>query len=388
MRPLTQGVGALIAVSLALTAPNAAARRWAAQTSPRSSLLDGLDAVSCPHADACTAVGSSSMSGSIAAERWDGKRWRVARLPTSAATMASELNGVSCVSSVACEAVGFSQTGSISAGATVPLGERWDGSRWTRQTVPPPGTVANLTAVSCAAVSSCVAVGNWGDDLDQALFAERWNGRRWSPLRMRTPAGGQAIEINGVSCPATRDCIAVGSYTPTDGHQTPLAERWDGRRWLIEKTADPSRRLDTTLSSVSCSSRRECVAVGKYSALGSESQVPVAEQRNGGLWALYSLPGTAGVPLLSASLAGVSCLPGGPCSAVGTAGATGPGGPGGQTLAERWLSTNWFTTPTPSPAPSTELLAVSCPSPATCVAVGDQSDMAGENPSVLIERLS
>jgi hypothetical protein len=303
--------------------------------------------------------------------------------------MISELDGVSCANPRACEAVGFSDTGSFYAGTSVPVAERWNGRHWALQRVPRPGTVANLSAVSCATANACMAVGSWGtDDVDEALFAERWNGRRWSSVRMRAPAGPAEIEMNSVSCPAANACIAVGDYTPPDLWAVPLVERWNGRNWSIEKTIDPNRRADSRLSAVSCPSRRECVAVGDYFVRGSAMQIPVAEQRNGGLWSLYALPGTTGVPLRPASLAGVSCLPGGPCSAVGTVGATGPGGPGGQTLAERRMGAGWSVRPTPSPAPSDELLAVSCPSATTCLAVGDQSDIAGDNPEALIERLS
>jgi hypothetical protein len=334
-------------------------------------------------------VGSGPALGSVAAESWDGKRWSVARLPAPRRATAAELSGISCVSARACEAVGFSDTGSFYAGSAAPLGERWDGRRWTLQRIPSPGAVANLSAVSCAAANTCMAVGSWGTvDIDQALFAARWNGKRWSSVRMRSPASLEAIEMNSVSCPAKNACIAVGDYTPPGLRRVPLTERWNGRSWTIERTIDPNRRADVTLSSVSCPSRRDCFAVGDYAAPGSASQVPVAERRHGGRWALSRLPGTSGMPLLPASLAGVSCLPAGPCGAVGTIGATGPGGPGGQTLAERWMGKSWSVRPTPSPAPSDELLAVSCPTTTTCVAVGDQSDIAGENPKVLIERLS
>jgi hypothetical protein len=389
MRRLAHGVGVLIAASVAVTAPNAAARRWVLQATPRSALIDSLDAVACSGSRACTAVGSSSVLGSIAAESWDGKRWRVARLPTAPGATTSQLGGVSCVNAAACEAVGFTVTGSFYAGSSAPIGERWDGRHWTLQRIAAPGVVANLSAVSCAAANSCMAVGSWGtDDVDQALLAERWNGKRWSSVRMRSPASQEQIEMNSVSCPARNACIAVGDYTPPGLWQVPLAERWNGRSWATEKTIDPNRRADTTLSSVSCASRRKCVTVGNFSARGSATQVPVAEQRNGGRWSLDTLPGTTGVPLRPASLAGVSCVAAGPCSAVGTIGATGPGGPGGQTLGERWTGTSWSVRPTPSPTPSDELLAVSCPSATTCAAVGDASDLAGDNPKVLIERLS
>jgi hypothetical protein len=389
MRRLAHGVGVVFAATAAFSAPSAAARRWALAPAPRSTLIDSLAAVSCSSARACTAVGSGAAPGPIAAERWDGKRWQVVRLPTPPKAIASELGGVSCVNAGACEAVGFSDTGSFYAGVAVPLADRWNGRHWKLQTMPPPGPVASLSAVSCASADACMAVGNWGtDDVDQALLAERWNGKRWSSVRMRSPAGPAEIDMNSVSCPSANACIAVGDYTPPGLWQLPLAERWNGRSWSIEKTIDPNRRADTTLSSVSCPSRRECVAVGDYFVRGSAMQVPVAEQRNGGLWSLYTLPGTTGAPLRPASLAGVSCRPRGPCSAVGTIGATGPGGPGGQTLAEHWMGFSWSLRPTPSPAPSDELLAVSCPNATTCVAVGDESDMAGDNPKALIERLS
>jgi hypothetical protein len=360
---------------------------WRRQAIATSSLVDSLDAVSCPRVSACVAVGSGLLRGTVAVESWNGTRWTVTRPPTPTGASSSELTGVSCAGPSACEAVGSSQTGPIEAAMTVLLGERWDGKRWTLQTVPAPGPIATLSGISCATAHACMAVGSWETiDLVPGVFAERWNGRRWSLVSMRLPAGPTAIDMNAVSCPATNACVAVGDYVPAGKRRVALAERWDGRRWTIEHPIVPVRRADATLSSVSCLSRRACIAVGSYDLLGF--QVPMAQQRLGALWSLEPLPGTLGAPLQPASLAGVSCLRPETCSAVGTVGAIGPGAPGGETLAERWGGARWTLQPAPSPAASDELLGVSCASLGMCMAVGDDADASGGGSAVLVERFS
>jgi hypothetical protein len=70
---------------------------------------------------------------------------------------------------------------------------------------PDGGGGGDLWAVSCATVSSCVAVGNDGS----SAFVDMWKNGRWAA--MSRPAFGA---FDGVSCPTTHVCLAVaGSGT-------------------------------------------------------------------------------------------------------------------------------------------------------------------------------
>ena len=63
-------------------------------------------------------------------------------------------------------------------------------------------------------------------------LAERWNGTRWIIQKTPNPAGGTQVALNGVSC-AGDNCTAVGSYTSRTGRLTALAERRRNGRWSI-----------------------------------------------------------------------------------------------------------------------------------------------------------
>lgn len=120
-----------------------------------------LDAVSCTTASACTAVGDTFDSsnanttyyGTALIDRYDGTSWTQQSVPSANDL---QLNAVSCPSAADCTAVGF-QLGDD------PLVLDWTGSAWTDDT--PAGlTYGSLADVSCVSSTMCVAVG-----LDQTI---------------------------------------------------------------------------------------------------------------------------------------------------------------------------------------------------------------------------
>ena len=74
-------------------------RRWRSDSDPALEIPDVINAVSCPAANACTAVGHLATGAGVI--RWDGRRWTVHKAAGKA-----ELIDVSCTSSTACTAVG------------------------------------------------------------------------------------------------------------------------------------------------------------------------------------------------------------------------------------------------------------------------------------------
>ena len=83
-----------------------------------------------------------------------------------------------------------------------------------------------LDGVSCPATGNCTAVG-W-NDAGKALAAH-WNGKAWSD---ESPANPQPLTyLENVSCPATTTCIAVGTagtFRIRRWLTAPLAEQWTG----------------------------------------------------------------------------------------------------------------------------------------------------------------
>ena len=98
-----------------------------------------LTAVSCPSRSLCLAAGDAERAQNgiydgAYATRLDGKRWRRA---TAGLPSHSPFNGISCLSSTDCFAAGQFDTGVFPRPATQqPLVQKWNGSSWTRITLP------------------------------------------------------------------------------------------------------------------------------------------------------------------------------------------------------------------------------------------------------------
>lgn len=266
--------------------------------------------MSCPSAENCFAVaGNKDTKGyPPLVERWDGRRWSVQHVPMHQNTSQGSLMGISCASPVACMAVG-SVSGRES---TKLLVERWNGRRWSvgiAAPLPSGASLGWLQGVSCVSADACVAVGVGATDSQRfVLLVQRWNGRRWSAQSIPYPGGGG---LNAVSCSSVVTCTAVG--TTTDG-QAIIAARWDGHRWSIEHTPDPGgtrNAAQNSLSGISCPSARECTAVGSYSVRGNFNAV--VEHWNGRKWSVQVTPRFGTLSQLN----GVSCASARSCTAVG-----------------------------------------------------------------------
>jgi hypothetical protein len=298
--------------------------------------------------------------------------WRLRLTPNPVGATRSQLVGVSCPSRNFCLAVGYS---SIRAGAFAALTERWDGRHWSilRSPRPPGAQVAVLSAISCASRRHCTAVGYFDNRVGVALpLAERWNGRGWSVQRPPLPASAAFGDLVGVSCASRTSCAAVGSFADTNGNQLGLAERWDGTRWSTQAAQDPPSAVAVDLKGISCTSPIACTAVGSL-ASPSGNSATLAERWDGTAWAIQS---TADPSPTYGELVGVSCTSVGHCEAVGSyATASGPL----RTLAERWDGSSWVVQPTANPRRSrtSQLFAVACRSALACTTVGNFANRAG-----------
>jgi hypothetical protein len=267
------------------------------------------------------------------------------------------LVSVSCVSAADCLAVGM-------AGATgQALVERWGGARWTASKVPlPPGAYSSpLSGVSCPSATACVAVGTYTkSDTGRSIpFADRWNGKKWLVNALPAPKGASSVSVNAVACATATRCVLVGSYFA--GNNSPsLAEVWNGSTWKLTAPGGGG------LQGVTCTSATRCFAVG-----ATENGLPVIESWNGVKWtaAKAPVPGKAAYGVLF----GVSCLSVTTCTAVGGYyyPSTGQGG----ALAERWNGKTWALVLPPTPkfttgGSLTDLRSVSCTSPKFCIATG------------------
>lgn len=273
-------------------------------------------------------------------ELWTGSAWRLEPSPDGPAS--SSLSAISCAAGASCLAVGSP----VIAGSN---------GQW--RVVRP---ASALDAVSCPAAGSCLAVGaGTGGPLYAALTGRAW---RTGPMHA-PPRRAQSVTVAGVSCTSAASCVAAGDYSygasalPSSSYRDrTLAERWNGRTWRLLPSANVSRT--DRLTAVSCVAPGNCTAVGS-----SAQQYPLAEHWNGTAWRVEPMarPGGAGYTQLTA----VSCASAGFCVTVGTY--------QGLPIAELWNGRAWRLRWLPQPPAdhhSAQLNGVACASPQACMAVG------------------
>src|SRR3954454_6749777 len=198
---------AVVALVCAALPSQAGAAAWSLQSAPVPQVANGqLFAVNCTSSTACTAVGSFTDSSGFdapMAQRWNGTSWARQTTPNPSG---AELNGVRCATTTVCVAVGSSSNAS---GTQVTLVERWNGTSWSTETSPnPDGAVSStLSGVTCTSASSCIAVGSStfpetepGFGAPALMLVERWDGSRWSIESVPAPVGVRQSYLSGISC--------------------------------------------------------------------------------------------------------------------------------------------------------------------------------------------
>jgi hypothetical protein len=235
--------------------------------------------------------------------------------------------------------------------------ESWNGSTWA--IVPSPNQAAGrlgvnyLDGVSCVSASACTAVGFYWTNSRRVpkTLIESWNGTAWTIVPSPSPGTGSNY-LSSVSCTSATACTAVGNGTGT------LIESWNGSTWSVVPSPTPPG--GAVLFSVSCPSVTACTAVG-------HAGQTFAESWNGSTWSIVPTPNVGGATNV---LDGVFCTSATACTAVGDS--QGTGSPA-RTLVESWDGTAWTIVPSPNAGGARRnngLGSVSCPTAATCTAVG------------------
>jgi hypothetical protein len=289
------------------------------------------------------------------AELWNGTTWTLLTVPTPSGATDAYLLGVSCFSKTACMAVGSSSAGT--------LAEQWNGSVWTIDPTPNPSGIfpgeAGFDGVSCPTSSFCEAVGL--DDQTNELngvVAETWDGTSWSLQSIPDPSG--STELRSVSCVAATACEAVGESSDASSEIVPFGEHWNGLEWSIDVIPNPSGGTQSFLYGVSCSSSLACTAVG----FESSPSAPLVERWNGTAWSIE----TAHVAGPNTFFFAAACVSSNSCFAVGQHSTSGAD----LSFVEHWNGSKWSVQATPNPTGQTSntFYGLSCPTTQICVAVG------------------
>ena len=245
--------------------------RWSivASAQPRGATGAYLNSVSCTSATNCDAVGSftsaySSVSSLV--EHWNGSRWSIVPSPNAPHASSTVLNGVSCTgaATVTCWAVGSYAT-SPTGNPFFTVTERMQHGKWT--IVASPNVKAThpsaLNAVSCTGATSCTAVGVWQHGFG-ATLVEHWNGAHWAVVPSANPPRFTFSQLVGVSCVSATSCVAAGTYASGTPSDSTLIERWNGSRWTVDTSPNPSNGQTSSLAAVACAGASRCFAVGTY----------------------------------------------------------------------------------------------------------------------------
>jgi len=287
-------------------------RAWRRQPTPApaGTSYGYLSGVSCAKRNFCMAVGTDVLASKrwiTLAEVWRGRRWAITRTPPLRSDLYNSLRAVSCLSRTNCTAVGFADQRL--------LVEHWGGVRWTIQRAPSPvgSTSSMLYGVSCVTARWCMAAGYYGPRSGGSLaFTEIWTGRSWS-IRPAKQISDSASQLLGVSCASPVNCTAVGIYGDLESLNYPLVEHWNGKVWTTQSAPHPKGQLDSSLTAVGCSSGRNCAATGEY-VTRTGPIYTFAESWNGKKWALQS---TINPSKTNNALLGVACTSATACTAVG-----------------------------------------------------------------------
>ena len=90
-------------------------------------------------------------------------------------------------------------------------------------------------------------------------LAEVWNGTEWAVHTTPNPSGSTITILGGVSCTGVAACEAVGTSFRPGAHKT-LAEVWNGTKWAVQATPNPSGPVYKSIGRVSCTGAAACAS--------------------------------------------------------------------------------------------------------------------------------
>lgn len=205
-----------------------------------------------------------------------------------------------------------------------------------------PGAGTDLVAIACSDVNTCFAVG--GSSGMGALVVIK-NGSRGSVQVIP-----DTIVLNGIACESSMLCVAVG-VGPTGAVTVPITPTGPGATTVVTVTAGAT---GSSLVGVACPSPNLCAAIGGEDTATGVTAIYVAILNGVPSPAMpepvvradaIACPSTSVCELVGSQITSVSALTGAPYSAAAL-------------------------------ASGTNLTAISCPTQAMCLAVGETNDNA------------
>ena len=268
-----------------------------------------------------------------------------------------------------CVAIGFfSDVSSVNGLLESSANGRWSGNIFgSLQTVTDPLEVSCVPQQSNIPV--CVAVGeHYTNPAFPVQLVATGGDNGFSPLSLGNPRGANWSALGDVSCARSTSCMLVGAAgtarrTPRGLVYTSHATvyRWNGTALRPLAGPAPAHARSSELAGVSCPTVTTCMAVGNYTNAAGRS-LPYSALRTNGTWHVRAVPTVRG--RASTNFQAVSGPTAAGCVAVGDADT-----PGFTAFAERYAGGRW-TVQRIAAEPRSVFFSVSCPARGHCVAVG------------------
>ncbi len=257
-------------------------------------------AVSASGPDEAWAVGTYADQKALdhpLAEHWDGTSWSRVTLPQPTGQQAL-FHGVDDLGPDDAWAVGTSFSGGVGATpAGLTLIEHWDGTAWSIVPSPNPAMGVNgdsdvLESISGTGPDDMWAAG-WDNNEETdtiAMLFEHWDGTAWQAATSPTPGGSFQFAF-GITAVSSDDVWAVGS--DETGQPVTLAAEWNGKVWSITPTPDFNGGPDAQneLTGVSATGSDNVWASGFADNVNDKNLAdPFVLHWNGKSWTLTEVP--------------------------------------------------------------------------------------------------
>ena len=213
------------------------------------------------------------------------------------------------------------------------------------------------------------------------------------PSAPDAPSTNPGVNLSSESCSSAVNCVAVGSYNGAG--ERGLLDTFAGGSWSATESPLPGDAITdppSVMESVSCPTDGSCVAAGIYET-GSHGTAAVLDTLSNGHWSATEAP----LPSNAASgsnerafLKSVDCTGAGSCTAIGSYKDT-----SGHTAGfiDTLSGGQWSSQTAPQPAGAntdnvSELVGVSCPASGSCSVVGLYENASGHAQAEIIQQAS
>jgi hypothetical protein len=223
-------------------------------------------------------------------EQWTGAAWKVVASPTKSGEYIY-LNAVTAIAANDVWAAGGEFTAS---GTQAPATMHFNGTKWTIVPIPAVGAYGStLVQIVGTSPTDAWAIGDsWTSSQhnDFVTLAEHWNGKKWVVVKTPNTTGIDNVFNSGVAL-APDDVWAIGDYWNGSIFQT-LTEHYNGKVWSII-TSPNAGTFGNGLYAATALSTKAVWAVGQIYGSGGTAKT-FGIKWNGAKWLVQKTVDVAG----------------------------------------------------------------------------------------------